>query len=91
MKSEVGRLLVKKSCGRITLGKFSGRWENNIKLIITKLDERYWLESYRSGLGQVAGSCEYGNIVCFPQDDWETLAPEEGLYSMELVNSVLRQ
>ena len=54
----VHRVLVGKPEGKISLGRPKRRWEDNIKMDLQEVGEGCgdWME-----LGEVAGTCEYGN------------------------------
>jgi hypothetical protein len=68
------RALVGKPEGRRPLGRPRRRWEDNIKMDLQEVRSGHGLDQSGPGLGQVAGSCEYGDkpsgsIKCgkFPQ------------------------
>jgi hypothetical protein len=52
-------ILARKPEGKRQLERRKHRWNNSIKMYVKEL--RCGLDSSGSGLGQVAGSCEYGN------------------------------
>jgi hypothetical protein len=44
------------------LGRPRRRWKDNIKMDLQEVGRGLWgLDGVGSGLGQVAGACEYGN------------------------------
>ena len=56
------RFLVGKPEGKRPLGKPRRRWEDNIKMDLQEMGRGLWgLDGVGSGLGQVAGTCEYGD------------------------------
>ena len=57
----VYRLLVGKPDGKIPLGRFSHRWEDNIKMGLQEAGWGHGLCWCGSEQGQMAGSCECGN------------------------------
>ena len=57
----VHRVLVRKPEEKRPLGRPRRRWENNIKTDIQEMGGGWRLDGVGSGLGQVAGTCEYGN------------------------------
>ena len=55
------RVLVGKPEGRGRLGRLRCRWDDNIKMDLRELGWGHGLNRCGSGLGQMAGCCEYGN------------------------------
>ena len=78
---------------RRPLGRPTHRWEDNIQMNMPQVGWEGRLDLSSSGLGQMAGSCEWGNepSVLIKSGEFvdllrTCLASQEGLCSMELVS-----
>jgi hypothetical protein len=86
-------MLVGRRDERRPLGRPTHRWEDNIKMNLPQVGWEGRMHLSCSGLGQMAGSCEWGNEPSFLMKCGEfvdllrtCLASQGGLWSMELVS-----